>query len=117
MSSQRMSRSTLIAGAWMVGLLTPACNPLRQPLGSLAPGGGSGSPGSAGSVGPTGSAGAAGSTRLTGNQIPSLPPEWEACDPSAFRCFRDPALPASPPVSAPFSGAPDPDPANRPVLV
>lgn len=97
-------------------LLGLACNPLRQPLGTLSPSssGASGSQGNAGNGGSTGSAGT-GPVKLTGNQIPSLPPEWNGCDPNAFRCFRDPSVPPSP--AGLFSGTPDPDPAHKPSIV
>ena len=54
---------------------------------------------------------------LTGNQIPSLPPEWSACDPTVFRCFQDPVFSPSSPVSGLFSGTPEPDPLAKPIIV
>jgi WD40-like Beta Propeller Repeat len=54
---------------------------------------------------------------LTGNQIPSLLPEWTDCDPTVFRCFQDPGLLPSSQVSGLFSGTPEPDPLAKPVIV
>jgi hypothetical protein len=116
MSSVPMPCLRVPRSAWLALVLgLVACNPLRQPLGTLKPSA-SGSGGSQGSAGTTGS-GAAGTgpVTLTGNQIPSLPPEWNQCDPAAFRCFRDPSVPASP--AGLFSGSPDPDPAHKPSVV
>jgi hypothetical protein len=83
-----------------------ACDPLIQHLGTI---GATTSTGAAGS-GPDGGT-------ITGTQIPSLPPEWGTCDPNIFRCFQDPALPASPPVSGLFSGTADPDPTAKPTII
>jgi hypothetical protein len=122
-----LSRRLILAACALAGA-SPACQPLRQPLGTLTPraggsagatsgnSGNSGSSGATGSSGTTGSSGATG--MLTGNQIPSLRPEWNGCDPTVFRCFQD--LPASLPssqVSGLFSGTPEPDPLSKPVIV
>jgi hypothetical protein len=95
-------------------LAASACQPLRQPLGTL----GTGLGGAAGAGSGTAGTGAT-PGRISGTQIPWLPPEWTACDSSsnAFRCFQDPALPSSPPPAGSFSGAPDPEPTQKPVIV
>jgi hypothetical protein len=100
----------------LVGLLSAAalaisaCKPLRQPIGSIAP------PVPTGAAG-TGT-GAGGSTgTLTGTQIPSFPVKWGTCNPAALRCYQDPGLSPSSPVSGLFSGLPDPDPNATPVIV
>jgi TolB protein len=112
-----MQTSNLRLVALAATCVAAACSPLRQPLGSLGPattlGAGGGSP--TGSAGATGSAGTSGV--LKGNQIPSLTPEWNGCDPTVFRCFQDPGLSPSSPASGLFGGAPDPDPAAKPVIV
>ncbi|HEX4406403.1 MAG TPA: hypothetical protein VH560_16305, partial [Polyangia bacterium] len=135
-------RSAILKVAMLAGAL--GCSPLRQPLGSVAPAtllgsgasGGSGTSGSSGSSGTSGSNGSSGTSGsngssgttgtvdggpttgvLTGNQIPSIKPEWSACDPTAFRCFQDPALSPSSPVSGQFSGTSNPDPTAKPVIV
>jgi hypothetical protein len=102
----RSSILTVVCGLAAVA----ACSPLRQPLGSLTPVssttgavGGSTGGSTAGSSG-----GGAGTGVLTGNQTPQLPPEWNGCDPTVFRCFRDPGLSPSSPASALFGGTPDP---------
>jgi hypothetical protein len=85
----RSQRKVILAG--LSGLaLAVACQPLKQPLGSIAP---LGSTGGAG-TGPTG-----------------------MCSPGVLRCFQDPALSPSSPVSGQFSGSPNPDPAATPVIV
>jgi hypothetical protein len=102
----------------MVLAASPACGPLRQPLGNLEPRS-DGSPstpdardGATADLAPLDT----GPKVPTGTQIPSLPLEWGNCTTSAFRCFRDPAVPASPPVGDSFSGPLDPVAANKPVL-
>jgi TolB protein len=105
-------RRSILTVAWVVGVPQAACSPLRQPLGSLGPV----STEAAGS-GTAGNSGVAGGGVLTGNQIPSLPPEWSACDPTVFRCFQDPGLSPSSPASGRFGGTPDPDPAMKPAIV
>ena len=107
-----MRRSILTVVCVLAGV-PAACSPLRQPLGSLAPG--SATTGVAG--GAAGSSGSAGAGVLTGNQIPSLPPEWGACDPTVFRCFQDPGLSPSSPASGLFGGTQNPAPASKPVIV
>jgi hypothetical protein len=71
-----------------------AVRPLRQPLGSLAATGtsGAGQSGTSGSTGASGATGAAGSgpTRITATRSRSIPPEWQPCDPAAFRAFAIP---------------------------
>jgi len=123
-------RSAILTAAVLAAAF--ACSPLRQPLGSVAPGTLLGTGGSNGSSGTSGNSGNSGSTDatgmagmpggpttgvLTGNQIPSLKPEWSACDPTAFRCFQDPGLSPSSPVSGQFSGTSNPDPTAKPVIV
>ncbi|HVU50853.1 MAG TPA: hypothetical protein VHL80_09210 [Polyangia bacterium] len=95
--------------------LAAACSPLRQPLGSITPA--SSTTGAAGSsaAGASGASGSAGAGMLTGNQIPQLPPEWNGCDPTVFRCYQDPGLSLSSPASGLFGGMPDP--ASKPVIV
>jgi hypothetical protein len=111
-------RTFILTAACFWGAIS-ACSPLRQPLGSLAPlatgAAGSGATGAAGSS--SGGSASAGSGVLTGNQIPPVPPNWGTCDPTVFRCFQDPGLSLSSPASALFSGAPNPDPATKPVIV
>ena len=95
-----------------------ACSPLRQPLGSLALTGAAGQTGTAGAPGAGGTTGgAAPPGTLTGTQIPALPPEWNDCNPNVLRCYQDPQLSVSSPVSALFSGSANPDPAAKPVIV
>jgi hypothetical protein len=96
----------------IAALALAACNPLRQPLGTLS----SSLSGSSGSQGSGGTSGAAGTgpVKLTGNQIPSLPPEWTPCDHAAFRCYRDPSLPAS--SAGLFTGTLDPEPTHKPSI-
>jgi TolB protein len=93
-----------------------ACSPLRQPLGSLAA---VTTTGGAGAAGTSGAGASAGAGTLTGNQIPSLPPDWNqpSCDPTVFRCFEAPGSSPSSPASALFGGTPDPDPTSKPVIV
>ncbi|HVR03168.1 MAG TPA: hypothetical protein VMT47_13615 [Polyangia bacterium] len=102
-----MRRSIFTAACLLGGI--SACSPLRQPLGSLMPA----TTGGAG----TGASGSGGAGVVSGNQIPSLPPEWGACDPTVFRCYQDPRLSPSPPPSGLFGGAPDPDAAAKPQIV
>jgi hypothetical protein len=90
---------------------TLGCKPLRQPLGSLAPLGGGGTSGAAGSTAD------AGPQVVTGTQIPAVTPEWNGCDPAAFRCFQDRTVSSSPAPSALFSGPADPDLAQKPQIV
>jgi hypothetical protein len=90
-----------------------ACQPLRQPVGAIAP------PSTTGAAG-TGAAGSGGTGMPSDTQIPALTPEWSepsACNPTALRCFKDPGLSLSSPASAPFSGPPDPDPNAAPTIV
>jgi hypothetical protein len=105
-------RTSILTAAVLAAGLSAACSPLRQPLGSLAATTGGAGTGSSGGSGSAGGAGV-----LTGNQTPSIPPEWSACDPTVFRCFLDPGLSLSSPASALFSGTPDPDPLAKPMLV
>ncbi len=117
MLNMRRRRAILLGAVLGPCLLAalPACKPLRQPLGSLAPLGGSS--GAGGTTTPPSDAGTPdGPYVITGTQIPSLPPEWGPCDPVAFRCFQDPKVPAAPAPASLFSGAPDPDPAQKPVM-
>jgi hypothetical protein len=86
----RSQRKVILAG--LAGLvLAVACQPLKQPLGSIAP------------LGATGGAGTGGATGM--------------CRPGVLRCFQDPALSPSSPASGQFSGTPNPDPAASPVIV
>ena len=122
-------RSAILTAAMLAAGFELGCSPLRQPLGSVAPatllgtGASSGSSGTSGANGSTGSSGATGTAggpttgTLTGNQIPPLKPEWSACDPMAFRCFQDPGLSPSSPVSGQFSGTSNPDPTAKPVII
>jgi hypothetical protein len=100
-----LSKVGLLAAA----LTAVACQRLRQPLGSIAP------PGTPTGTAGTGAGGTPGTP--TDTQIPSLTPEWTACNPNALHCFQDPALSPSSPVSGQFSGTQDPDPAATPVIV
>ena len=101
-----MCRSGLaVTAAWLASAalwgLGGACQPLRQPLGSLGP--------------RSGTAGSPGTVIV--KQTPSLPPEWNNCDKAVLRCFQDPKVPSPPPPPDSFSGALDPDPAHKPALV
>jgi WD40-like Beta Propeller Repeat len=95
-------RAGLIVAA---ALAVAACTRVRQPLGSLEP------------VGAAGAGGNPPQGMPTGTQIPSLIPEWGACNPAVLRCFQDPTLTPSSPVSGQFSGTPDPDPTAKPTIV
>jgi hypothetical protein len=107
-------RRFFLTAACALGAVSAACSPLRQPLGSFA----AASTGTAGTGSAAGASGSAGSSGvLTGNQIPSLQPEWGQCDPTVFRCFQDPGLSLSSPVSGLFSGASNPDSSAKPVIV
>ena len=109
-------RRSILTVACVLGVVQGACSPLRQSLGIIAAG--SSTTGASGSAaGSTGAAGASGTGVLTGNQIPSLPPEWTGCDPTVYRCFQDPALSLSSPASGLFGGTPDPDPTMKPAIV
>ncbi|HVX97336.1 MAG TPA: hypothetical protein VHK47_20650 [Polyangia bacterium] len=113
-------RTSILTLTCVLGAIAAACSPLRQPLGSLtgASAGQAGNPGTAGSGNAgTSGGGTAGSAIPKTNQIPSIPPEWNDCDPNATRCYRDPGVSPSSPVSELFGGAPDPDPAAKPVIV
>jgi hypothetical protein len=108
-------RKSILTGAYGLAAAVAACSPLRQPLGSLTPP--SSTAGAAGSSAAGTSGGSAGGGVLTGNQIPQLPPEWNGCDPTVFRCFQDHVSLPSSPVSGLFGGTPDPDPTSKPVIV
>jgi Tol biopolymer transport system component len=103
--NMRRWRSILLAvlGPGLLAALAPACKPLRQPLGSLAPFGGS--------------SGAGGTLPPDSGTQASGPPEWGPCDPAVFRCFQDPKVPSSPSPASLFSGAGDPDPTQKPVVM
>jgi hypothetical protein len=105
-------RRSILTAACVMGAVPPACSPLPQPLGALDP-----SSVMTGAAGTSGAGGTAGSGVLTGNQIPTLPPEWNGCDPTVFRCYQDPELSSLSPVSALFGGTSDPDPSTKPVIV
>jgi hypothetical protein len=112
------SRRSILTAACVLGGISAACSPLRQPLGNLTPRATSGTAGStAGSSGSSGSSGPGGIGVLTGNQIPSIPAEWGTCDPTVFRCYQAPGLSPSSQVSGLFSGTSDPDPSAKPVIV
>jgi hypothetical protein len=115
MRSRRSILIRTVLAPWLLVALSPGCKALRQPLGSLAPLGGSSG---AGGVSPPDAGGStdSGPQMILGTQIPALTPEWGACD-AGFRCFQDPKLPSAPAPSSLFSGAPDPDPAQKPVVV
>jgi hypothetical protein len=104
--NMRRPRSILLGavlGPWLLAALASACKPLRQPLGSLAPLGGP--------------SGAGGTNLADAGTPPSGPPEWGPCDPAVFRCFQDPKVPSAPSPPSLFSGAADPDPLQKPVVV
>src|ERR1700690_1241725 len=116
----RRRRSKLLGavlGPCMLAALSPACKPLRQPLGSLAPLGGSS--GAGGTALTDAGASDGGPPTLIGTQIPAIPPEWGPCDPApaVVRCFQDLKVPSSPAPSGLFSGAADPDPLKKPVVM
>jgi hypothetical protein len=107
-ANRKVSLGGLVGLLWVAVLTIAACKPLRQQLGSIA------APTPTGAAG-TGAAGSPGTP--TNTQIPSLKAEWGACNPAVLRCYQDPALSPSSPVSGLFSGLPDPDPNATPVIV